>query len=356
MKDEQFDEKELAYESESFDYFVSVQIDGYKKPYYFGTNDDSFEKGEAVIVDTISGYELGKIYNEPISTDEYKSDLPLKRVVRRANPADARNRKHFDEKASSTLVICDTEAKNLSLNMRFLTAHYSVDGAKVTITYSSDARVDFRELLKVLAPKLNARIDLRQVPPRDRAKNVGGVGVCGLPLCCSTFITHFDGIGINKAKNQMLSLNIPKLSGSCGKLMCCLAFEDDLYTEEKQKFPQIGSTVKDGKNEYRVDSFNILSRTIKLTSALDTKTVTLDEYHEMINPNRRKGPAPDNSSYIEKKLDEEVKARERENRASNDQYSNDSQGDRGNNQNRYNNRNHHRHNFRGKNNNRNGHQ
>lgn len=351
------DEKELDaaqyINTETFDYFVSVQIDGFKKPYYFGTDDDSYEKGDLVIVDTVSGYELGEIYDEPVSTDDYKSGLPLKRVVRRATPSDQENRKHFDKKIESGLQICIEEAKKLSLEMRFLTLHYSVDGAKVTVTYSSDGRVDFRELLKVLAPKLNARIDLRQVPPRDRAKSVGGVGVCGLPLCCSTFITHFDGIGINKAKNQMLSLNIPKLSGACGKLMCCLAFEDDLYTEEKEKFPRIGSVIRDGKTEYKVDGFNILSRTIKLSSDLDTKTVTLEEYQNMINPNRKRTPAPENNSYIDRKLDEEMKAREKENRNQNAQAS-ASQNEHDNNQNR-NNRNRHRHHFRGKNNN-NGHQ
>lgn len=353
MIDEEFNENQDMTVSSSYDYFVSVQINGYRRPYYFGTDDDSFEKGEKVIVDTIAGYELGEIYDEPVSTSEYKSDLPLKAVVRRATPADARNRQHFDEKVPAALEICDTEAKKLSLNMRFLTLHYSVDGAKVTVTYSAESRVDFRELLKVLAPKLNARIDLRQVPPRDRAKSIGGVGVCGLPLCCSTFINHFDGIGINKAKNQMLSLNIPKLSGSCGKLMCCLAFEDDLYTEEKQKFPQIGSTVRDGRNEYKVDSFNILSRTIRLTSALDTKTVTLDEYHDLINPNKKKAPAQNMSSYIDKKLEEEMKEREKENKAPENTYEKP-QGER-NNQNRHN-RNRHRHQYRGKNNKGNGHQ
>lgn len=289
MSEEELEIKQEApQEVEHFPYYASVLMNGVPRPYYFGTEDDSLETDEYVIVDTITGYELGKIVEEPRSTSSYKSSLPLKRIIRRASENDFRNREHFDSRSDDALKICDEEAKKLDLNMRFLTLHYSVDGAKCTVTYSSDARVDFRELLKVLAPKLNARIDLRQVAPRDRAKSVGGVGICGLPLCCSTFLTRFDTISISRAKNQMLSLNIPKLSGSCGKLMCCLAFEDDLYTEEKAKFPKVGSMVRIGKNEYKVDSFNIISRTIKLTSHLDTKFITLEEYTNIVNPPHRK--------------------------------------------------------------------
>lgn len=275
-----------------FTFFASVQMNGVSRPYYFGTEDDSLETGEAVIVDTVTGFELGTIVEEPRSTDEYQSTLPLKEIVRRAGPNDFKMREYFDSKTENALKICDEEAKYLKLDMRFLTLHYSVDGSKCTITYSSDNRVDFRELLKVLAPKLNARIDLRQVAPRDRAKNVGGVGICGLPLCCASFLTHFDVISISKAKNQMLSLNIPKLSGACGKLMCCLAYEDELYTEEKAKFPKIGTTVTEGRTEYRVDSINILSRTIKLTSKLDTKFLTLEEFQNIGKPKPKKEENP----------------------------------------------------------------
>lgn len=302
-----------------FSYFASVLMNGVARPYFFGTEDDSLETDEFVIVDTVTGYELGKIVEEPRSTDEYTSKLPLKRIVRRATENDLRNREYFDSRIEEALKICEEESKKLDLNMRFLTLHYSVDGAKCTATYSSDARVDFRELLKVLAPKLNARIDLRQVAPRDRAKSVGGVGICGLPLCCSSFLTHFDTISISKAKNQMLSLNIPKLSGACGKLMCCLAFEDDMYTEEKTKFPKVGTIVKSGRNEYKVESFNIISRTIKLSSHLDTKFVTLEEYAEILNPSPKKEPALDDMPKIvikNEKGNDDVNAQKQKNQNS----------------------------------------
>lgn len=285
MNDQEIEKTETnPEESKHYSYFANVLMNGVGRPYYFGTEDDTLEVDEAVIVETVTGYELGKIVDEPRSTSEYNSSIPLKGILRRANANDFRMREHYDSRVEEGLKICDEEAKNLSLTMRFLTLHYSVDGAKCTITYSSDGRVDFRELLKVLAPKLNARIDLRQVAPRDRAKSVGGVGICGLPLCCTSFLTHFDVISISKAKNQMLSLNIPKLSGACGKLMCCLAFEDEMYTQEKEKFPKVGTIFNDGKHEYKVDSINILSRTVKLVSNLDTKFVTLDEYAAMTTP------------------------------------------------------------------------
>jgi cell fate regulator YaaT (PSP1 superfamily) len=114
---------------------------------------------------------------------------------------------------------------------------------------------------------------------------IGGIGICGLPLCCATFLNQFDGISISRAKNQMLTLNIPKLSGHCGKLICCLLFEDDMYTQAKADFPRLGTIVKDGSVEYRVDSYNILSRSVKLSSPDDYKFVTLDEYNVLARHN-----------------------------------------------------------------------
>ena len=130
--------------------------------------------------------------------------------------------------------------------------------------YVSDDRVDFRELLKELASVFKCRIELRQIGPRDKAKLVGGLGSCGLPLCCSSFLGEFDGVSINMAKNQMLAINIEKISGACGRLMCCLKFEDDIYTQEKKRFPKIGTKVIYEDKLYKVTSINILSDTIKI--------------------------------------------------------------------------------------------
>ena len=128
--------------------------------------------------------------------------------------------------------------------MQLTNCEYTLDKAKVIFMYTSDDRVDFRELLKELAVVFKCRIELRQIGPRDKAKVIGGIGTCGLPLCCSTLLGEFNGVSINMAKNQMLAINIEKISGACGRLMCCLKYEDEIYSLKKERFPKIGSHVK----------------------------------------------------------------------------------------------------------------
>ena len=145
-----------------------------------------------------------------------------------------------------------------------------------------------RELLKVLASRLRTRIELRQIGSRDKAKMIGGLGICGLPLCCSTFLNEFDGISINRAKNQMLAINIPKLSGQCGKLICCLKYEDDAYTEERKKYPDLGSKHFIDKVEYTVTGVNILSRVVKIENDEDIKFLPLEDFYKQVGGNRNK--------------------------------------------------------------------
>ena len=184
--------------------------------------------------------------------------------------------------------ICQNEVKKLNLDMNLISCEYTLDKSKVLFSYLADDRVDFRELLKVLASKLHTRIELRQIGPRDKAKMIGGLGVCGLPLCCSTFLSEFDGISINRAKNQMLAINIPKLSGQCGKLICCLKYEDDAYTEERKKFPDLGSKYFIDKVEYTVTGVNILSRVVKVESEDDIKFLPLEDFDKQTNFSKRK--------------------------------------------------------------------
>ena len=130
----------------------------------------------------------------------------------------------------------------------------------------------------MLAQKLHCRIELRQIGARDRSKSVGGVGTCGLPLCCSTFLSDFEGISINMAKNQLLALNIQKLSGQCGKLVCCLKYEDDYYKELKEGLPKLGQRVRFKQQEYKVTAMNVLSKTIKLENKEESLSLTIDEF------------------------------------------------------------------------------
>jgi cell fate regulator YaaT (PSP1 superfamily) len=151
--------------------------------------------------------------------------------------------------------------------MDLIAVEYLFDRSKLIFSFVAEDRVDFRELLRTLATRYHTRIELKQVGARDRAKMHGGIGICGLPLCCTTFLNEFDNISITRAKNQMLTLNIPKLTGHCGKLLCCLKYEDDLYSELRAEMPKIGTRYTYNNEIYRIVSMNVLSRMIKLENA-----------------------------------------------------------------------------------------
>ena len=259
-------------------YFVGIRFAGAIKSYYFSTTISDLKMGDLVVVETIAGYEIGTVCSDLQDMSTYKSTLALKPIIRRPNKDDMAAYKLGIQEAAQALEITRREVEKLGLPMNLIEAFYTLDGTKVTISYTSEGRVDFRDLLKVLAPQLKCRIELHHIAARDKAKMVGGIGICGLPLCCATFLNQFDGISISRAKNQMLTLNIPKLSGHCGKLICCLLFEDDAYTEAKKDFPKFGSVVTIDGEEYKVDGYNIISRTVKLVSSDNLKFVPLNEY------------------------------------------------------------------------------
>ena len=217
-----------------YDYFVAIKLNESAKAYYFSTNFDDLKPGDNVVIETVRGLELGKVDSLSQPMSKYKLSLELKPVLRKATDEDVKQYKENIELAKNSYEVCLEEIKKLNLDMRLITSEYTLDRSKVIFSYLADDRVDFRELLKALASRLHCRIELRQIGTRDKAKVVGGIGICGLPLCCATFLNEFDGISINRAKNQMLSLNIPKLSGHCGKLICCLKYEDETYTDLKK--------------------------------------------------------------------------------------------------------------------------
>ena len=161
--------------------------------------------------------------------------------------------------------------------MQLTNCEYTLDKAKVIFMYTSDDRVDFRELLKELAVVFKCRIELRQIGPRDKAKVIGGIGTCGLPLCCSTLLGEFNGVSINMAKNQMLAINIEKISGACGRLMCCLKYEDEIYSLEKERFPKIGSHVKYQDKDVKVTGLNVINDLVKIETNNGIVFVCLDE-------------------------------------------------------------------------------
>ena len=274
-------EKEVVLEpvdNSMFDGFVGVKFFSTPRAYFFGYKDLELHLDDKVVVETARGMELGIVAIAPISIDKYKSSLALKPVLRIATDVDIKMHENNEKDARFAMDICKSEVQKLGLNMNLISCEYTLDKSKVLFSYIADDRVDFRELLKVLASRLHIRIELRQIGPRDKAKMVGGIGICGLPLCCSTFLSEFDGISINRAKNQMLAINIPKLSGQCGKLMCCLKYEDDAYTDLKKGFPEIGTKVFIDKVQYEVTSINVISKVVKVDNEEDTKFLSLEDF------------------------------------------------------------------------------
>ena len=264
----------------TFDCYVGIKFNYSNHAYFFGAKDLDLKVGDKVVVETTHGPELGEVQIKPIFIEEYHSQLELKPVLRKATDVDVKLHEINIKDAEIALEICKTEVKKAGLDMNPLSCQYTLDKSKVIFTYVADERVDFRELLKALASKLHTRIELRQIGSRDKAKLIGGIGLCGLPLCCASFDSEFDGISINRAKNQMLAINIPKLSGQCGKLMCCLKYEDDAYTDLKNEFPDVGAKVYINRVEFTVTSINVISRTVRVDNEEDTKVLSLKDFFE----------------------------------------------------------------------------
>ena len=269
-------------------YFIGVRFYSSSKAYYFGTENNDIKLGDHVVVESVRGLEIAKVVIEPQDIAKYSSGLELKPIERKANETDLYVFEENKKRAAEALKYCLQNIHNLNLDIHPLDAEYTLDGTKITITYVAEERVDFRELLKILAGRLRCRIELRQIGSRDKAKMVGGIGICGLPLCCSTFLHSFDGISISRAKNQMLSLNIPKISGHCGKLICCLLYEDEQYSELKKDFPAVGERFTIDGLSYRIGSYNVLSRMVRVESSEDVKFLPLEDVKKYMRSKDKK--------------------------------------------------------------------
>lgn len=253
-----------------------VRFNNVGKSYYFSTDLD-IKKGEKVVVETVRGLELGEVVSDLKDLSEFNLDTELKPIKRRANRADEDLYIFNKTKAEKSLEICKEIVSHYDLDMHLISCEYTLDASKVIFMYTSETRVDFRQLLKELASVFKCRIELRQIGPRDKAKIVGGIGSCGLQLCCSSFLGDFDGVSINMAKNQLLAINIDKISGSCGRLLCCLKYEDETYTEEKKRFPKIGSKVKYNNKIVKVVGLNVISDLVKIDDEGNISFVNLTD-------------------------------------------------------------------------------
>ncbi len=251
---------------------------------FYRTSKD-VEEGTYVIVTTPHGTYPGKVSKikkpSPEELEKKNFETLFPEIIRIATFSDldfAKKSVAQGEKISKTT---QQLADQLKLNMKVLKSYLDINEDKVLITFTSDARVDFRELVKLLGGMFHLKIELRQIGPRDQAKLVGGLGPCGLPLCCSTFLKAFDGISIAMAKNQLLSINIPKLSGQCGKLMCCLKFEDDAYAQIRPLYPKIGEKFEYNNKHYEVTGLNLLIGNITTYNGDSYETFSKEEYERV---------------------------------------------------------------------------
>ncbi len=241
---------------------VGVRFKRAGRLYYFDPAGVELELGNWVVVETGRGLEVGWVVISPKQVLSSEITEPLKAVLRKASEEDLRKREEYTGKEREALEKCQELVAQYHLPMKLLSAEYNLDGTRLTFLFSAEGRIDFRELLKELTTTFKARIELRQVGPRDEAKIIGGFGPCGRPLCCATFLSEFSPVSIRMAKEQELPLNPMKISGLCGRLACCLCHEVEQYREMRQKLPPLGQRVITPVGAASVVAVNPLKQTV----------------------------------------------------------------------------------------------
>lgn len=244
---------------------ISVRFKEVGKNYYFDPKGAKYSKGDKVIVETARGLECGEvtIANREISDEEITS--PLKPVLRMANEADLTTVRENREKEKAAFDVCLEKIQYHKLDMKLVDVEYTFDRNKILFYFTADGRVDFRELVKDLAAVFRTRIELRQIGVRDESKKVGGLGICGRPFCCNTFLGDFQPVSIKMAKEQSLSLSPVKISGTCGRLMCCLKYEQEAYEHLLRVTPKNGAIVETKEGKGTVVDFNLLTGMLKVS-------------------------------------------------------------------------------------------
>ena len=258
---------------------IGVRFRRAGKVYFFSPGKLEIRRGENVIVETARGVEFGHVVAGPRKVEEEKITQPLKSVIRIANKDDYRREEKNREREKEAFAICQEKIRKHGLEMKLIDAEYTFDNNKVLFYFTADGRIDFRELVKDLAGVFRTRIELRQIGVRDETKIRGGIGICGRPLCCSTYLTEFAPVSIKMAKEQNLSLNPSKISGVCGRLMCCLTNEEQTYEELNSRLPSVGDTVTTPeKLKGDVQSVNVLRQLVKVVVTLDNDEKEIREY------------------------------------------------------------------------------
>ena len=257
---------------------VGVRFRNAGKVYYFDPKDYKIKPGDHVIVETARGIEYGTVTGKVQEISEEKVVQPLKTVVRVTNGEDDARAQRNREKEREAMAICKEKIRKHNLEMKLIDAEYTFDNNKVLFYFTADGRIDFRELVKDLAAVFRTRIELRQIGVRDETKILGGIGICGRQLCCSSFLSEFAPVSIKMAKEQNLSLNPTKISGVCGRLMCCLKNEEETYEYLNSKLPAVGDTVTTQSGlQGEVASVNVLRQKVKILVDVDDEK-ELQEY------------------------------------------------------------------------------
>ncbi len=241
------------------------------KIYYFDPEELEVQLGDSVIVETARGMEFGMVAMEITEVDESEVVTPLKRIIRIADEKDHLQHEENLKKKKRAMDLCQEKIDKHGLVMKLIDVEYTFDNSKIVFYFTADGRVDFRELVKDLAGVFKMRIELRQIGVRDEAKMLGGIGSCGRDLCCHSWLSDFQPVSIKMAKVQNLSLNPSKISGICGRLMCCLKYENDIYMEFRKGMPDIGEKVRTPDGFGKVVDTNLLERDVKVRLYLDDK-------------------------------------------------------------------------------------
>ncbi len=238
------------------------------------------KKGDCIVFESPTGIFLADVCNVDDSKTKVDSECSILRI---ANKRDIANNKNNVDECNEVLTEVRKIAKKLDLEMIFVDAIYTLDKKRLYISFVSDNRVDFRELAKRLAQKYHSRIEFRQIGVRDKAKKIGGIGPCGLMLCCNTFLSDFESVSINMAKNQMLALNPNKINGVCGRLKCCLKYENEVYKEKRKDIPKIGNIYETVDGKFKIIDVDILQGKIKLeTENRSVMYLSVEEFNETI--------------------------------------------------------------------------
>lgn len=271
---------------------IGVRFRTAGKIYFFSPGGLELKAGDKVIVETARGVEFGSVVTGIKEVPDDQISQPLKPVIRIATQDDVRREAKNREKEKEAFKICQEKIRKHGLEMKLIDAEYTFDNNKVLFYFTADGRIDFRELVKDLASVFRTRIELRQIGVRDETKIRGGIGICGRPLCCHTYLTEFAPVSIKMAKEQNLSLNPTKISGVCGRLMCCLTNEEETYEELNSHLPSIGDYVTTPeKLKGEVQSVNVLRQTVKVIVSLDNDEKEVRDYKVdelRFKPHRRK--------------------------------------------------------------------